>query len=86
MLVTDLSTEAGIAQLKTDAVMSFVNLMIGAYDSGFVDTNNPTLAEIHQVARNHIKDSYGIDTPSIVEQWGVDVARECGLGEEVEEE
>lgn len=67
-------------QIKAEAVNEFVTMMIGAFESGFVDKNNPTLAEIHQVARHHIKDKYGIETPSIVEQWGEALARDCGLG------
>lgn len=63
------------------AIKNFVNLMIGAHESGFVDKNNPTIAEIHQVAKNHIKDAYGIDTPDIVAEFGIDVAISCGMPE-----
>lgn len=66
-------------KVKADAVKEFVSLMIGAFESGFVDKNNPTLAEIHRVAQNHIKDNYGIDTPNIEEEWGKEAAKECGL-------
>jgi hypothetical protein len=66
-------------KIKADAVKNFVNLMIGALEAGFVDSNSPTLAEIHQVAKHHIKDTYGIDTPNISEEWGEDVAALCGL-------
>jgi len=66
-------------QIKAEAVKGFVNLMIGALEAGFVDSNSPTLAEIHQVARHHIKDSYGISTPSISDEWGEDVAALCGF-------
>lgn len=68
-------------QVKADAIMELVNTMIGALESGFVDRNHCTLAEVHQIARNHIKDSYGIETPNIVDTWGQDVAQLCGLGE-----
>lgn len=66
-------------QIKSDAVNKFVSEMIAAFDSGFVDKNNPTLAEIHQVAKNHVKDNYGVDLPRITEQWGKDIAEKCGL-------
>jgi hypothetical protein len=33
------------------------------------------------VAKHHIKDNYGIDTPNIVEEWGEDVAKLCGLSD-----
>jgi hypothetical protein len=68
-------------KIKADAVKNFVNLMIGALEAGFVDSNRPTLAEIHQVAKHHIKDTYGIDTPNIYEEWGEDVAELCGIND-----
>ena len=64
-------------QLKADAINEFVSVMIGAFESGFVDKNNPTLAEIHRVAHHHVNDNYGIKLPNIVEQWGEDLAKEC---------
>ena len=66
-------------EIKAKAVMEFVNMMIGAFNTGFVDKNNPTLSEIYQVARNYIKDSYGVEVPDIVQAWGEDLAKECGL-------
>lgn len=66
-----------IKKIKADAVEEFVNTMIGAFASGFVDKNNPTLQEIHRVAQNHVKDNYGVDMPHIVEQWGQDVTDLC---------
>lgn len=68
-------------QIKADAISEFVNTMIGALESGFIDSNTCTLAQVHQVAKHHIKDNYGIDTPNIVEQWGKEVAELCGLGQ-----
>jgi hypothetical protein len=65
-------------QIKADAITQFVSMMIGALDSGFVTENRPTIAEIHRVAQNYIKDAYGIETPHIVEQWGEDIAELCG--------
>ncbi len=64
-------------QIKADAINEFVSLMIGAFDSGFVDRNNATLAEIHRVAHHHVKDRYAIELPDIVEQWGQETAEEC---------
>ena len=66
-------------QIKADAVNEFVSLMIGALDGGFVGTNNPTLAEIHRVAQHHVNDRYGVELPSITEQWGKETAELCGL-------
>jgi len=66
-------------QIKADGINELVSLMIGAFETGFVDTNRPTLAQIHQVARNHCKDAYGVELPDIVEQWGEEIAISCGL-------
>lgn len=66
-------------QIKADAINEFVCSMIGALDSGFVDSNSSTLAEIHRVAQNFCKDSYGVELPHITEQWGKDTAELCGF-------
>jgi len=68
-------------QLKADAISEFVNLMIGAFESGFIEKNNPTLAEIHIVAHHHVKDNYGIQLPGLVEVWGKETAQECARTE-----
>lgn len=68
-------------EIKAAAIMGFVDLMIGAFESGFVNKNNPTLAEIHQVARNHIADSYGVNYSDIVIRHGEQTAKDCGFGE-----
>lgn len=65
--------------IKADTIYDFVNEMIGAFESGFVDKNNPTLAQIHRIAQVYVKDNYDLDLPNIVEQWGSDLAQECGL-------
>ena len=66
-------------QIKSDAVKDFVTMMIGALESGFVDTSNPSLASVHQAYRRHVKDNYGVDMPDIVEEWGQAVAELAGL-------
>lgn len=63
-------------QMKADAIMEFVNMMIGAYDSGFTDRANCTLEEVYQVARNYIKDVHHVEAPHIVEAWGLELANE----------
>ena len=65
--------------IKAQAVMDFVNMMIGAFESGFVDKHNPTLSEIYQVARNHVRDNYDFDASNIVAAWGSETAKQCGL-------
>lgn len=66
-------------QIKADAINEFVNTMIGALEAGFVEGNNLTLAQLHRVAQNHVKDAYGIELPNLVDQWGEDTAKECGM-------
>ena len=65
-------------KIKAAAVLEFVNVMVGAFEAGFVDKNNPTLAEIYQVARHHINDNYGVESPNIIEMWGDEVASSLG--------
>lgn len=68
-----------IDEIKAEAVSDFVGSMISAFEAGFLNENIVTLAEVHQIARNHIHDTYGIETPNIVQDWGEDVAKQCGL-------
>ena len=68
-------------ELKAAAVIDFVDVMIGALESGCVDKNNPTLSEIHQFARMHVKDNYGAEYADIAARWDEDVAELCGGGE-----
>ncbi len=65
-------------QIKADAINEFVCSMIGALESGFIDSEKLTLAQLHRVAQNHVKDSFGIELPHITEQWGPEVAKLCG--------
>lgn len=64
-------------KIKAAAVMSFINTMIGAFEAGFVDKNNLTLAELFRVAQNHLSDNYGIETPDLKDQWGAPFALTC---------
>lgn len=59
------------------AVVDFVNMMIGSYESGFVDTCTLDLATLHRVMENHCKDSYGVDVPGLSETWGEETAMAC---------
>jgi len=70
-----------VDEIKAEAVQYFVQMMIGAREAGFLESSNLSLAEIHQVAKHHIKDNYGVGTPNIVEEWGEDVAELCGLSD-----
>lgn len=64
-------------QAKAALIMDFVGIMIGAFDSGFVDTARLNLAQLYQVARNHVKDNFGIETKSLADEMGEDFARCC---------
>ena len=66
-------------QIKADAINNFVSTMIGAFESGFVGKNNPTLSEIHRVAHHYVNDNFKVELPTIIEQWGEDVAKQCGF-------
>lgn len=76
-----LSELGRVESIKAAAVMNFIDTLIGALDAGFVENNKPTLATLHQVARHHVKDFYGLQYGDIVERWGEDTAKDCGLGE-----
>ena len=65
-------------KIKADAINEFVSMMIGARESGFIESSTLTLAELHRVAQNHCKDSLDVELPHITEQWGIDVADLCG--------
>jgi hypothetical protein len=66
------------AQIKADAINEFVCSMIGALESGFIEPERVSLATLHRVMQNHVKDSFGIELPHITEQWGVETAKLCG--------
>lgn len=65
-------------QIKADGINEFVCSMIDALETGFLDENSATLAEIHRVMQNFCKDRYGVELPHISEQWGEETARLCG--------
>ncbi|EKO3640516.1 hypothetical protein M3898_000613 [Vibrio metschnikovii] len=56
---------------KASAVMEFVDMIRGAYDSGFID-NHPTIYDIYRSAQMHVKDRYGVDT----DNWDDELAKE----------
>lgn len=62
---------------KAQAVMDFVKGIIGAYESGFVDTPKLTIGQLYQVARNHVSDEFGMSTKTLAEEMGEDFAAEC---------
>jgi hypothetical protein len=63
-------------KLKADAVMSFANTHVGAFESGFVNSSSCTIADIYQTARIHVKDNYDAEAKPINEVWGEELAKE----------
>lgn len=57
--------------VKASAVMEFVDMIRGAYGSGFID-NHPTNYDIYRSAQVHVKDRYGMDT----DNWDDELAKE----------
>ena len=66
--------------IKAKAVMHFINTMIGAFESGFVDSNKLTLADLHSAGFNHVKDNYGYDAERIPETFNEVVWQACSEG------
>lgn len=63
---------------KAAAIMGFLDLIVGAKEANFIDSETATIAEFYQVARNHCKDAYGVMVDDIETKYGADVARICG--------
>ncbi|MBY3671919.1 hypothetical protein HKH62_04980 [Vibrio cholerae] len=57
--------------IRASAVMDFVDMIRGAYDSGFID-NHPTNYDIYRSAQMHVKDRYGVET----DNWDDELAKE----------
>ena len=62
---------------KGEAVMHFVNTLIGAFESGFVDSSQLNLHDLHTAAFHHVKDNYGFDAKRIHEDFGQEVFEAC---------
>ncbi|EOW9224826.1 hypothetical protein ACN26P_003358 [Vibrio cholerae] len=68
-IMADLAVDAN--QIKSTAVMDFVNVIVGAYNANFID-NHPTVYDIYRSAQLHVKDRYGAET----ENWDDELASE----------
>lgn len=69
--------------LSGNAVMEFVNNMVSAFDAGFIDNNKITIAEIYQMAKNHVKDNYNMDVKPMRETWGEEIYLDCKKGSDL---
>ncbi|EMY6467009.1 hypothetical protein ABCL20_004485 [Vibrio alginolyticus] len=65
-----------IEAVKASAVINFVNTHIGAFEAGFIDNNQPTLAQLYRTAQHHVKDNYNYNMQSLSEVWGEELAKE----------
>lgn len=75
--VAEAKVNAASNQELADAIMEFSGNFIGAYLNGFIDTPFTNIAQIYQVARNHVKDSYGIETKTLIEVIGKEDFDRC---------
>ncbi len=66
-------------QIKADAINDFVSSLISARVTGWITVSTITLAELHRVAQNHVEDNYGVELPTLINQWGKSVAEICGF-------
>lgn len=69
--------DIAVKDAATKSVMGFVNSMIGAFESGFVDDNKLTLAELYRVAQHHLRDNYGSEIPNMRDAWGDETYKSC---------
>lgn len=63
-------TQQEINDIKAQAVMEFVNVQVGAFESGFVVSNCVSLYSMYRFAQHHVKDNYGLETKLMSEEWG----------------
>lgn len=66
-------------ELKAKAIQHFINTLIDAFETGHVEQNTLTLSELYRIAQNHVNDNYGVEIPSLTEQWGNECAKQCGF-------
>ncbi|BDR12902.1 hypothetical protein [Vibrio sp. STUT-A11] len=67
-------------KVKGEAVMQFVNSIIGAYEAGFIDSHELTLADLYLCAKMHVTDNYHIATPKLNDAWGDGAEEWCKNG------
>lgn len=59
------------------AVMEFAKTIIGAYESGFVNSHMLSIGELYRIAQTHAKDHYNHEAPDIDKAWDQSFALEC---------
>ena len=64
-------------ELQGRAVMQFANTLIGAFESGFVDTNELNLHDVYSAAKYYVKDNYDHEAEHLHEAWGESMFQAC---------
>lgn len=72
--------------VKANAIIEFVETMIGAYTSNFVESNWLSLGTLHAVARNTAKDQYGVEVPTLAQNYGEELAKSLHAQHELQAE
>jgi hypothetical protein len=67
--------------IKTEAIMAFANMHVGAFDAGFVEGNTLTVYDVHRSAQNYVRDTFQVNVRSLAETWGNDTAVDCRASE-----
>lgn len=75
-------TEQELNQIKADAIMNFVDVHLGAFESGFVDSSELSLYSLHKSAQSHIVDNYSVSSQSISDKYGREFSEMCKSSKE----
>ena len=70
-----------IKKAQSIAVMHFVNIQIGAFESGFIQKSDLTLFDLYQFAKQHVLDNHGEIVPAFSDVWGINMIQHCSGGE-----
>lgn len=62
------------------AVMEFAETIIGAYESGSVNSHMLSIGELYRIAQTHTKDHYNHEAIDIDQAWNHSFALECFHG------
>lgn len=75
--------KAATNKSRAEAVMGFVNVQLGAFESNFIETNQVSLYSMYRFAQHHIKDNYGEDIKNLADVFSEEFANECRSPEEI---
>jgi hypothetical protein len=63
---------------RAEAIINFVDVIIGALESGHVHSNKVSLAQLHRIAEQHCRDNYDTEFGKLHERHGAELAKKCG--------